>query len=228
MRFSCFSVMSGVYSWVFTAFEIASTGRTDVLFSRNSAALRVGVVTASAREYDLAAASHASPIAQRCMNFGMSVYSSRFSGMKWLVPTMRMPRSFAPIENPRPVMMCDWKCTTSGFTWSRIFAAFCLMRHGSANRSHGCGYQRQLKMRHTGNVAPSCVSICLPVSLFEVDGAATCTSCPRSSSPFTRLTVKVTAPLMSGANVSATTSTRRRGLSACGERRGAGVTVSLG
>ena len=64
--------------------------------------------------------------------------------MKWFVPTRRMPRFTAPIEKPRPVMMCDWKCTTSGFTRSRILAAFCLIRHGIANRSHGCGYQRQL------------------------------------------------------------------------------------
>ncbi len=73
-----------------------------------------------------------------------SVNSSMFSGMKWLVPTMRIPRFSASTESPRPVMMCDWKCTTSGFTSSITRALFCLMRHGSAKRSQSWGNQRQL------------------------------------------------------------------------------------
>ena len=80
-----------------------------VAASRKSAALRVGVVTDSARPKERAAAFHARPMAHGQMNLGMSVCSSMFSGMKWLVPMIRMPRLRAWFERPRPMMMCDWK-----------------------------------------------------------------------------------------------------------------------
>ena len=63
------------------------------------------------------------------------------------VPITLMPRLCASITSPRPTMTGDWKCTTSGFTSSSTLALFCLMRHGRAKRSQGCGGQRQLCSR---------------------------------------------------------------------------------
>ena len=45
-----------------------------------------------------------------------AVKSTMLSAMTWLVAMIGMPRSWAIRASPRPTMMCDWMCTTSGCT----------------------------------------------------------------------------------------------------------------
>ena len=143
MRLSCFGFRSGVYRWASMPQEIASTSSTAVFAARYSAAFSVGVVTRSASLKVRAAAAHAIRVSVGLNHFGITaVYSSRFSGMKWLVAMTRMPRLRPSIAMPRPTTMWDWKCTTSGLTASRMRAELRLIRHGRAKRTHGCGYQR--------------------------------------------------------------------------------------
>ncbi len=53
-----------------------------------------------------------------------------------------MPRLRASRASPRPMMMCDWMCTTSGFTVSSTRRAWCFDIQGSTNASQSCGHQR--------------------------------------------------------------------------------------
>ncbi len=92
-----------------------------------------------------AAAFHCTRASQSSVGLGRIVTCcSTFSGMVWLVPTSRIPRFFATGASPLPAMMCDWKCTASGWMLSMILRELALTRHGSMNRSHGCGSHRQL------------------------------------------------------------------------------------
>ncbi len=141
-------------------------------------------------------------MALSCHATGSSVCWSMFTGMKWLVPMMRIPRFSASMLRPRPVTMCDWKCTTSGWTASRIRALFWLMFHGRANRSQSCGYQRQLRRRCAVISWPSWTSVHVPC-LRLAAGATMCTSWPRRTSPPARRSAKRAAPFTSGGNVSA-------------------------
>ena len=173
-----------------------------VCFSRNCAALRVGVVTDSARPNVRRAAFQAKPD-------------------RPVLPCLRQQRELehvlghevvgaddadAPLlgleESPRPVMMWDWKCTTSGFTWSMTRALFCLMRHGNAKRSQSCGNQRQLYSRCAVISWPSWISFHVPC-LRLAAGAMTCTSWPRSTSPAASRSANRAAPFTLGAKVSA-------------------------
>ena len=44
-----------------------------------------------------------------CIALGTIENWSMFSGMKWLVPMIRIPRFSASMVIPRPMLMCDWK-----------------------------------------------------------------------------------------------------------------------
>ena len=65
-----------------------------------------------------------------CVNFGNGVCSIRFSGMKWFVATIRMPRFADSVVSPRPISMCDCMWETSGRTRSRMRAVLWWIRHG--------------------------------------------------------------------------------------------------
>jgi hypothetical protein len=97
------------------------TGMTlaiSIVCWRNSAALRVGVVTARVMSNVRLASSHASLMAYRVHEAGRIVKSRTFSAITWLVATTGMPRWRAMRVSPRPMTMCDWMCTTSGLTRS--------------------------------------------------------------------------------------------------------------
>ena len=131
----------------------------------------------------------------------MSVNSSMFSGMKWLVRDDADAALRGLDRQPPPDDEVGLKWTTSGLTWSSTRAAFCLIRHGSAKRSQSCGYQRQLYSRCAVSSCPSCTSFHVPVPARR--GAMTWTSWPRRRGPAASRSAKRAAPLTSGANVSA-------------------------
>ncbi|KQQ27620.1 hypothetical protein ASF54_02190 [Frondihabitans sp. Leaf304] len=148
----------------------------SVASSRNPAALRVGVVIAWQCWYVFAASCHARRVIQSSSLRGIGgVCSMRFSGMKWFVAITRMPRSFAIVVSPRPMMMCDWMCTTSGRNESTIGLVLCLTVHGVAKRSQSCSGQRVELSRCTVSVAPACCSSNVPWRRVGA-GATTCTS----------------------------------------------------
>ena len=51
---------------------------------------------------------------ERVIVFGKMLWSTMLSAITWLVAMIGMPRSRAIRVRPRPTMMCDWMCTTSG------------------------------------------------------------------------------------------------------------------
>ena len=102
-------------------------------------------MTSSAFENQWRADDHCTRTSQSSMKWGrIRTCWTMFSGMVWFVAMSRIPCFSAAVASPRPAMMCDWKWMTSGLISRVIFSAFAFTRHGSMNRSHGCGYQRQL------------------------------------------------------------------------------------
>jgi hypothetical protein len=87
---------------------IGMTPCSEIVVSRNSAALRVGVVTARVISNVRLASSQASLRMKRVSVFGKMLWSTMLSAITWLVATIGMPRSRAIRVSPRPTMMCDW------------------------------------------------------------------------------------------------------------------------
>lgn len=143
----------------------------------------VGVVIASASRYVFAASAHATLRAIGVVRLPNGVYSSRFSGMKWFVPMIRMPRSCASRATPRPTTMWDWMCTTSGCRASMTGAVCLRTVQGQAKRYQAWAGHRYDARRWTVRVTPRCSSSKEPWCVRFQDGAMTCTSCPRSASP---------------------------------------------
>ena len=102
---------------------IGMTPSMSIVCSRNSAALRVGVVTARDMSNVRLASSHASFTTILSRTGGRVVKSMMFSAITWFVATTGMPRWCAMRVSPRPITMCDWLCTTSGCTASSTFRA---------------------------------------------------------------------------------------------------------
>ena len=102
----------------------------SIVASRKSAALRVGVVTARVMSNVRLASAHASFTSTLFSACGSVVKSTTFSAMTWFVAMIGMPRLRASRVRPRPMMMCDWMCTTSGLTESSTRRAWCFDIHG--------------------------------------------------------------------------------------------------
>ena len=99
---------------------IGTTPVMSIAASRKFAALRVGVVTARVIRNVRLASAHAHFTSNRSIHAGRVVWSRMFSGMTWFVATTGMSLATASRVRPRPIRMCDWMCTTSGRTESRI------------------------------------------------------------------------------------------------------------
>ena len=95
---------------------IGMTPWMSIVASRKSAALRVGVVTARVMPNVRFASAQASLTTTLSSSGGSVVKSRMFSAITWFVATIGMPRLCVSRASPRPRLMCDWMCTTSGFT----------------------------------------------------------------------------------------------------------------
>ena len=182
------------------------TGMTplmSIVASRKSAALRVGVVTARVMSKVRLASAHANFTSTLLSACGSVVKSTTFSAITWFVAMIGMPRLRASRVRPRPMMMWDWMCTTSGLTESSTRRAWCFDIQGKTKVSQSCGYQRHDGSRCIVMGSPSMTSVKTPCRRCVALGAMTCTEWPRATSPAARRSAKRAAPFTCGAKVSA-------------------------